>query len=353
MNSAVRFSVVGTFIILFTAALYLARGFFLPIAVAVVFALTMSPVIRFFTRRGVPSPVTAFVLVLILVGFGVLAIYTLVIPMADWIERAPEIGNQLKEKLAALKPSLQAVQEAQKEVEAATAGEGRAVQKVAVEGPGFFAYAASSVLAGITMLVITLVLLTFLLASGDMFYAKLVQAFDSMKDKKRALRIAHDMERDVSRYLFTIAIINASLGVVIAIGLYLLGMPTPYIWGAVAGLANFMPYVGAILGLGAATAVAVVSFDTLAPALTIAAFYFSCTFIEGQFITPTVVGRRLELNAVAVFISVAFWAWLWGIVGALIAVPLLVILKTTCDHFPGLGTLGNFLSGGEVTKESE
>lgn len=346
-GNSIRFPVIGIFLILLLAALYLAREFFLPITLAFILALTLSPVVRFFKRRRIPPAFTAALLVIALGAVGLLAVYAMAVPVTDWINRAPEIGNELKYKLADLKTPFKALLEAQKEVEAATTPGVSEVQKVTVQGPGIFASAATGFLAAVTTLIVTMVLLTFLLASGDLFYAKLVQTFDTMKDKKRALRIAHDVERVVSRYLFTITIINICLGIVIALGLHALGMPTPYIWGAVAALANFMPYIGAILGLGAATAVAIVSFDTLAPAFYVAAFYFACTFIEGQFITPLIVGRRLELNAVAVFVSVAFWAFLWGIVGALIAVPILVILKIVCDHFPEMETLGNFLGAGD------
>lgn len=345
------FAIKGIFIILLCAALYFARDFFLPLTVAFILALTLSPVVRFFSRLGVSSGFTAFCVVLLMLITTTAVFFAMAVPVSNLIDRAPQIGLQLKDKFAFMQEPMKIIVDAQNQVEAAAKTTDSSVVPVTIEGPGIFETAASSAFAGVTTFVVIIVLLTFLLASGDLFYVKLVQSFDDFRDKKRALTVAHDVERVISRYLFTITIINLLLGIIIGIGLYFLGMPTPYVWGAVAALANFMPFIGAILGLAAATLVALVSFDTLTPALLVALFYFSCTFIEGQFITPYVVGRRLELNAVAVFSAVAFWAWMWGIVGALIAVPILVIIKTVCDHHPALKSGSNFLSARDGPSE--
>ena len=344
ISNGMAVCIVGIFVILIVAALYFARDFFLPVFAAFILALTLSPIVRFMSKRGIPSALTAFALTLLVAAACIFIIYAIAIPVADWIDRAPQIGNQLKEKLSVLKAPFRSIMDAQEEVIAATTTDNATQQSVVVQGPGLLGVAASSFFEGATTFVVSLVLMTFLLASGDLFYSKLVQAFDTMSDKKNALRMAHDIERVISRYLFTITLINISLGMVIGFGLYILDMPTPYIWGAIAAFANFIPYVGALIGLAAVTAVAVVSFDTLGHALVIAAFYFSCTVIEGQFLTPMVVGRRLELNAVAVFLAIAFWTWLWGIVGAIIAVPVLVIFKTICDQTETMKSVGNFLS---------
>ena len=338
-----RFAVQGLFIIAVIASLYFAREFFLPVIVAFILALTLSPLVRWFSRRRVPAALSAVVIVVSMFVTTLLGAYTLMVPVSDWVDRAPEIGRQLESKLAAFRAPLEAIQDAEKQVDEVAKDED--VQTVTVKGPGLMQSAASSVLSILTSLTITAVLLAFLLGSGDLFYSKLVRTFDTLKDKKRALKIAHDVERVVSRYLFTIALINIGLGIVVGAGMWYLGMPTPYIFGIIATVANFIPYIGALIGMAAAVAVAVVTFDTLSLPLMVGGFYFLCTFFEGQVITPLVVGRRLQLNAVAVFISVAFWAWLWGIVGALLAVPMLVIIKTICDHFEVMDTLGEFLSG--------
>ena len=128
-------------------------------------------------------------------------------------------------------------------------------------------------------------------------------------------------------------------------------MPDPLVWGVAAALLNFLPYVGALIGIVLVAAISLISFQSLGYAVIAPAFYFACTVIEGQFLTPMIVGRRLELNSVAVFIAMAFWTWLWGAMGTLIAVPLLVVVKVFCDHFHGLRHVGNFLSAQQVMEE--
>jgi predicted PurR-regulated permease PerM len=344
VSRSLHVSIVGIFVILVFAALYLARDFVLPIFIAVIMALTLRPIVRFLARRRVPPVVTAVVLTIGLVAGAGLATYAALLPVLDWIDRAPEIGQELKEKLADLRAPAEAIAEAEAEIEEVTSPAPRRPASVVVEGPGFFSTAASGLLSLAAMFAVALLLLAFFLASGDLFYAKLVQSFDTLTDKKRALQILTNIEREISRYLLTVTVVNLGLGVVIGTGFYFLGMPAPHVWGVVAALANFMPYIGGILGVGATAVVAIVSFDSLGYALLVPAYYALCTAVEGQLFTPYVVGRRLQLNIVAVFISVALWAWLWGIIGALIAVPLLVIVKTICDHVDSMRSFGNFLT---------
>ena len=346
------YAVRGIFLIMACGALYFAKEFFLPVVIAFILALTLSPLVRFFSRRGIPAGLSALVIVLSMV-LATLAVGLLIAaPVADWVDRAPQIGRQIESKMASIRDTMEGIRNAEEQVEEMTdAGDGNKVQTVTVKGPGLLTSAATSAMSTIVNLTVVAVLLAFLLGSGDMFYAKLVRTFDTLKDKKRALRIAHDVERVVSRYLLTITVINCCLGIVVGVGLYFLGMPTPYIFGGIAALVNFIPYVGALIGIGAAGAVAFVTYPDLGSVALVVGFYFMCTFIEGQAITPMVVGRRLALNTVAVFIAVAFWGWMWGIIGALIAVPVLVITKTVCDHFEELDTLGEFLSGRDPKPE--
>jgi predicted PurR-regulated permease PerM len=224
---------------------------------------------------------------------------------------------------------------------------------VVIAQTGIVSQAAGSVLSGITTITIVFVLSLFLLASGNLFYEKIVQSFTRMSEKKRALRVVYDVEREVSRYLLTVALINTGLGVVIALGLWALGMPNPMLWGAAAALLNFLPYIGALMNMVMVGIIALISFDSLAYAMLAPAFVLLCNIVEGQFVTPLVVGRRLEINSVAIFIAIDFWSWMWGFVGALLAVPLLVIVKVFCDHFDGLANVGNFLSAQQSAVEED
>ncbi|TJX00069.1 MAG: TRAP transporter fused permease subunit, partial [Mesorhizobium sp.] len=166
--------------------------------------------------------------------------------------------------------------------------------------------AAGNVLSAGTSITIVFVLSLFLLASGTMFYEKIVQSFSSLSEKKRALRVVYDVEREISHYLLTVTVINAGLGTIIGLGLWALGVPNAQVWGAAAALLNFLPYIGALITITLVTVIALISFETISYALLAPAFVILCDVIEGQFVTPTVVGRRLEINAVAILIAIAF-----------------------------------------------
>jgi predicted PurR-regulated permease PerM len=224
------------------------------------------------------------------------------------------------------------------------------VQSVVVQQPGILSKAADNLVGGLSIAAITFVLLLFLLASGTLFYEKMIGVLPTLSDKKRALTIAYDVEREVSHYLLSITVINIGFGIVVATSMMLTGMPNPVLWGVAASLLNFIPYIGALAGIGMVGLVALISFDSVGYALLPPLIYLAAAVVEGQFITPIVLGRRLELNSVAIFIFVALWSWLWGIVGTIIAVPLLVSVKVFCDHFEGLQTFGEFLSGRSKTE---
>ncbi len=328
--------------LLITISLYFAKEVLLPILLGLLLALTLSPMSRALTRLGVAPPVTAFVLI-VLVGLGTASgAYMMSGPVSSWINEAPAIGQKLRLRLSDLSSSVQAVKDASDQVTKFTS-EGT-TQSVNIAAPGILTSAVSNIASVFTTLLVTLLLAFFLLASGDMFYIKLVEAFPKFGDKKRALRIVYGIERSVSRYLLSITIINAALGLVIGLGLMAVGMPQPAIWGVLAFLLNFLPYIGPMAGVALVAAASLVQFPQLSYALIAPAIYIVAAGIEGQLITPYVLGRRLELNTVSVFLTVVFWAWLWGIAGALMAVPFLVSLKVMCDNVERLETLGNFLS---------
>jgi predicted PurR-regulated permease PerM len=167
----------------------------------------------------------------------------------------------------------------------------------------------------------------------------------TFRDKKRALTIAYDVEREVSQYLLTITFINILFGSYVAAVMAVVGIPNPILWGVAAIFLNYIPYIGALVGIAMVSVVALISFETITYAMIPPLLYLGGAIVEGQILTPIFLGRRLELNSVAIFIFVALWSWLWGIVGAIIAVPLLVSVKVFCDHFEGLAAFGEFLSG--------
>jgi predicted PurR-regulated permease PerM len=341
----VRVLLTGIFILMTAAALYFARAFFMPVMLAFLLALTLTPIVRFLRKRGMPEVISATLLVLLSIFIFASAGYLLSGPVIDLINNSSRIGQQLTDRLAPFKQPLERIMDISHQLEALTeTSQEPGVQKVAVAPSGILSSAAGNLLEAGTSITIVFVLSLFLLASGTLFYEKIVQSFTTLSQKKLALRVVYDVEQEISHYLLTVAVINAGLGAVIGLGLWGLGMPNPMVWGAAAALLNFLPYVGALMTILLVAVIALISFDTIAYALLAPAFVLLCDIVEGQLVTPMVVGRRLEINAVAIFIAIAFWSWLWGFVGALMAVPLLVVVKVFCDHFEGLSHVGNFLS---------
>ena len=328
--------------------LYFAADFIIPVTAAIVLNLVLSPIPRFFSKFRVPDVVTAS---LIVPGFFLivcLAVYGLAEPTRDWLARIPEVAHEVQTKLREMKEPVAQVKEASQEVEkvASVGDEGseQAEVEVRVKPPSLLERLFGTLQQVGIQTGVTFVLLYFLLASGEMFKEKLVRVMPRLKDKKRALRITQEIERHVSSYLFTITLINAGLGLAIGLGLYAIGLPNAVMWGVMAMLLNFLPYIGAIFGIAVVLVAALITFDTLSEALIAPAIYCGANIIESQFVTPVVLGRRLTLNSVIVFLSVGFWGWIWGVPGALMAVPLLVILKVLCDHIESMAAIGEFLS---------
>jgi len=326
--------------------IYFGKDIVMPIALGLLFTLTLTPPVRWLRRRGLPAGLAAVLVVLLVGGAVGTGAWFLSAPVSDLIDTAPRIGERIKERVRDVESSAGAISEISDQIDE-IAGEGDAgtTQVVSIKQPGLVSSATSTLTTGLTSLSVALVFALFMLGSGNLFYEKIVAVMPGLHEKKRALRIVHDVEGNVSRYLFTITLINATLGLVIGTLLFLYGMPGAALWGVIAAVVNFLPFVGAIIGAGLLAAISLGHYDGLWPALIPPAIYLACTTIEGNVLTPLIVGRRLELNVVAVFLTVAVWGWFWGIAGALMAVPLLVVFKVLCEHVEGLHAWGEFLSG--------
>jgi len=335
--------------ILLCAALYFARSFFVPIALAFIIALTLSPLVQFGRRYSIPASLGAAIIITGLAGAIAVGASNFATPLANMITEAPRTAALLKTKLKLVHGSLKSINKAGEEVEKLSTDTDKApAQEVVVKQPGILTRAADDVLSFAVTTVFTLVLTYFLLTSRDMFLRKVIKIMPRLSDKKKALSVAKDIENDVSKYLLTVSMINTMLGIVIGTAFWLLGMPNPLLWGIIAGFLNFLPYIGSGLGMLASTAVAIISFPTLSSALLIPAAYLFITALEGQFLTPMILGRRFSLNTVIILVSLAFWGFLWGPAGVLIAVPILIIFRVMCEHIGGLAATGEFLSGEET-----
>lgn len=340
-----RWPVIGIFLLLCIAAIALAQDFLMPVILAFLLMLVFTPLRRSLNRLGVPSPVCALLVLATLstaIGVGIMMLTE---PITTYVAEAPQIGRDIEAKLRSLRKPVAQIAEAGEQIdELAAGGADTATPTVEVKEAGMSAKLAAMAPTVAAQAGFVLVLLFFLIASGDMFYEKIVHVMPTFTDKRRALRIVFDIERRLARYLSTITAINAMLGVSVGLAMWMYDMPTPELFGLLAFVLNFVPYIGAVVGIAVSTLIALISFPDPWMSLLVGGTYLALTSIEGQLVTPYFVGRVLQLNTVIVFLAIAFWAYLWSVVGMIIAVPMLVVVRVFAEHVDSLGTLGDFLT---------
>jgi len=338
--SSPALSVLALLAILYSA--YLARSLLIPMALALMLSLVLTPAVRTMHRKGVPKAVSAAGLVALLFAAIAYALLALSGPAVSWLERAPVLMQRLELELIPLKETVREVAEAAKKVEEMAAVEG-AAPTVEVAGSSLrgliYAHTRGLVVGAVSILF----LLYFFLAWGGVLMRRL-ESWLRLEGRETPLReIGRQVQAELSRYLATITAINVVLGVVVTVTLYLLGMPNPALWGVMAGLLNFAPYIGPFVTLVIIAIVSMLTFDAPVQSLLPPAAFLLLTALEGQLITPSIVGRNLALNPLVVFVSIVFWMWLWGIPGALMAVPILAILKISGDRIEHLQPMARVL----------
>lgn len=336
-------AITGLFILAFFYTLYFTRDFILPIVLALLLTFLLRPVVRVLKKIKIPEVAGAALVLIVLLGVAGYGTVRLSIPAAEWMYKAPERLRKIELKVQPLRKLLDEASKAAEELKRiATTGRKDAVE-VEIKRPSF----TDAVLTGTQEVLIKssvmFILLYFLLASGDLFQRKLGRLFSEECKKTRILKITREVEQQISRYLVTVTIINTLMGISLGIGMYLLGMPNPVLWGVMAGFLVFIPYVGPLIGISIVSLVALLTFDSLGRILLAPAIYLALETLQGQILTPMILGFRLALNPVAIFISLIFWGWIWGITGALLAVPILTVFKIFCDHTKALAPVGEFL----------
>lgn len=335
----------GLFIIALLFALHYAQALVLPVVIAILLSLLLSPSVRAQRRLGVPEPLGAGIVVLTLLALLGIGVYQLAEPAISWVQMAPRGLDDLESKLRKLTKPVQEVKEATEKVEAIASMENAGVRprEVVVKGPGLSGIVATNTQKFVTAAVSAVVLLYFLLASGDLFLRKTVRLLSRFRDKVRAVEAGREIQRQIGRYFFAMACSSAGLGIATAIAMQLLELPNPVLWGVLATVLNFIPYVGGMVTTVILTLAAILTFNEVRHIWPVPVVFIVLTTIEGQLIQPMVAGRRLSLNPVLVFGSLLFWGWMWGVAGLLIAVPLLVTFKIVCDHVDHLKPIGDFL----------
>ncbi len=380
-GAVANWAVIGIFLILLFSFFAQARNFLMPVTLAILLFFVFCPFRRLMQRLGIGATATAAIvslgLIVSVAGIG-LAVSG---PVNDLIDDAPLVSSRLEQRFNEIRSNFRGIERAAEKIDEITGGGNkddspetnrtaapaatltgtlsspgtpgepeRPDQKIQVEvttapessalasvlnlGPAFFG-----------QIIFTLFLLFFLISAGDLLYLKIVQSFDTMREKRAAYVALREIEDRLGTYLGAITLINACLGITVGLTMWAWGMPSPVLFGLAAFLLNYVPYLGSLGGVVIATLVALFVFDDLVTPLMVGGSYLTLTALEGQLITPYFVSRRLQLNTVVVFLTVALWAWLWSVLGMIIAVPVLVVIRVLAEHIPGLAKFGNFLAG--------
>jgi predicted PurR-regulated permease PerM len=317
------------------------------VVLAIVFNFFLSPFVRLLGKLWIPEAAGAGIVMLVGVCILGFLIYEFSGPVSEWVGRAPQIMGKISTELQRLKKPVEKVTQATEQVskiaQVAATDQGKKPATVEVKRPSIFDGLFTRTRDAVLELVVFVVMLYFLLSSGDMFLRKLIHVLPRFEDKKRAVLIMRDIEDHISKYLLTVAMINTCLGTAGGLVFWALGMPNPALWGALAFVLNFIPYLGAFAEIVIVGLVAAATFPHLTQALLVPACYLGLAVIEANLFTPYIMGRRMTLNPVVIFVAVTFWGFLWGVLGVFLAVPTLVMLKIFCDHIRPLAPIGEFL----------
>jgi predicted PurR-regulated permease PerM len=338
-------AVKGLFVLAVLYTVYFARPFLLPLMLALLLVMVLRPMVRVLEQRlRLPSALASALVVLGLLGLLGGGVAVLAQPALEWFERAPSSLRDINQKVSSLKRSILNMQRATQQIDNLTKVEAQPrVREVAVApislGTMLLTGTQNFVLSAFSIVI----LVFFLLASGDSLLRKIVKITPTLRDKIKAVEIARTVERDVGRYLLTLTGINVVLGVATMLAMFALGMPNAMLWGAMAFALNYIPYLGATITITVLTVVALLTFDTLGEAALVPLVFLGITTLEGQILQPYVIGRSFSVTPVLVFLSLLFWGWMWGIAGMLMAVPILVTFKIVCAHIESLASIHEFM----------
>jgi predicted PurR-regulated permease PerM len=328
------------------AAMYFARDVLIPAVLAILLALLLRPLLRRMRGLYLPDVVSSLLLITGVAALFIAAVLMLAGQAEGWLAQAPETINRVRQLLPVQAGPLQKIEETTAAVEE-IGRSGNAEQPVEVkvksEDLAYTVLGVSGHIAGAAIIVF--VLGFFLLTFSDSLLKQAIALQPSFADKRNVVQVLSEVENAISRYLCTITAINIGLGIATGIALWLLGVPNPALWGALATVANYVPHVGAFVCLAILFCVGAVTHESLAFGLLVAGVFSALTSAESYLITPLILSRSLQMSPLAVILAILFWGWLWGIAGGLMAAPLLVIVKITCDHFPAMRSVSLFLGG--------
>ncbi len=335
-----RFVLLGLFVLACLYTLYFARPILLPVVMALLLSWILAPAVRHLQRLHLPPAWGAGLVVGALVaalGYGTAA---LIEPASTWIDQAPRLLHQIDNKLRGIRESVEVVAQIAEKAEEIAGQENGTV----VAQPGLISRSVTAAPLFLVSLISTVILLYLLLAYGGPLTRRLVRMMPSAAERRGAIEVARNFQADIARYLFLMTALSVGMGVVSGLAMYWLDMPNPVLWAVLVGVLNLVPYLGAVLSLIILTPVALLSIEPLSQALLVPAVFIGLNILEGELLTPIVIGKYFTLNPIVVFLSILFWGWLWGAVGALVAVPMLVSFRIFCVHVPALRPLCELVS---------
>ncbi len=341
--------VTGLFMLALIGALIYASEFLIPLTLAILGNFILNGPRRGLSRLGVPSVAFAAFVTLSLGGLVTFAVLALSEPIYAFITDIPSILDEVAGLMTSPDGALAAIDRAADATQAMLEGEEQeSPVRVEVVEEGSIATSVFAVAPGVLgQIVFAICMLFFLLASGDLFIRRAVQVADRFEDKRRTVETLTLIEARLGRYLGSISLINAALGLAVGLAMWWWGMPNPVLLGIMACVLNFIPFVGAVIGATITGLFGFLEFGEIWAALGVVATYYALTVFEGQFVTPALVSQRLRLNTAVLFMTVAFFAWTWSIMGMVVAVPMLIVLKIVCDATPSWQKLGLFLGDAE------
>ncbi|HET7570305.1 MAG TPA: AI-2E family transporter [Gammaproteobacteria bacterium] len=324
------------------AVLYYASAVLIPIAMALLLAVAFTGVIEWLEKWHIPPAGGGVIIVVLLVGVSFASVYGLAKPLQEWVSRAPHGIQRVEQHLGWIQKPLHEIQHLQKSAKKllGTQGNGGGQSGLQINLTSKLLTWTTTFIYGVS---VTIALLYFLLATGRNLLGGIVRALPRVDEKERAVELAFDLQHLISRYLFTITVINFALGTLVALALWGLGMPDPVLWGAMVAIFNYIPYIGAVASATVISVVAVISLPAFSHAVLAMAVVVVLTTAEGQYVTPQVLGQRMELNPVMVFVALIIGAWMWGVVGAFISVPVLACITLICERIEPLEPIAGFL----------
>jgi len=330
LNNVARLAIVGIGFAVLLAVLQAGQVFLAPVTLAIVIGLMFGPVADKLESWHVPPALSAGIVVLLLLGVIAGFATLFAVPLSEWVARAPIIWSKLQEQLSNLREPLESIGEFQAQI-GSVLGSGSAMAVTVEDGSAVtgMAMLAPAILAQVA---IFLASLYFFVATRDHIRMSVLSMCVTRRMRWRTAHVFRDVEFKVSRFLLTVTTINICVGTAVTLAMWAIGMPSPLLWGAMAGVLNYVPYVGQAIMITVLLAVGLGTQTELLPILLPVICYASINFLEGQLFTPHLIGRTLTLNPFIIFLSITFWIWAWGPVGALVAVPSLLIAQSIIMH---------------------